>query len=74
MNTSTACCICGYPFRVGERYLVYASNGYEGEPELWTNICTRTKSLANAANDVKVLGKGQVWERAGAKTSSNKSL
>lgn len=47
---------CGYPFEVGESYLVYA---YEyTESELGTNICQRTMKLADAGPDLDVLGIG----------------
>jgi hypothetical protein len=43
---------CGWPFRVGERYLVYAY----GEETLETNICTRTTTLDRAGADLAELG------------------
>jgi hypothetical protein len=42
---------CGYPFRVGERYLVYAYVDPETK-ELSTSICTLTKSLVDAGKDL----------------------
>jgi hypothetical protein len=45
---------CEYEFREGERYLVYA---YHLEGGLETNTCTRTKPLAQAEEDLKVLAK-----------------
>ncbi|WP_051530041.1 hypothetical protein [Anoxybacteroides tepidamans] len=47
---------CGYPFEVGEKYLVYAY----GESDLFTNICSLIKPLAEAKHDVNELGKGKV--------------
>ena len=47
---------CGYPFEVGARYLVFA---YGDDTKLETNICQRTKGLADAAEDLKLLGKGR---------------
>lgn len=44
---------CGYHFAMGEKHLIYASaseNGY-----LFVNMCSRTRSLARAAEDLKVL-------------------
>lgn len=55
--TFNICCICGYQFSVGESYLVYAYGNSTDQNQLWTNICTRTTKLMNAAEDVKVLGK-----------------
>ena len=47
------CCNCGFLFRVGEVYLVYAS----GENELTTSQCTRTTLKELAKIDKKYLGK-----------------
>jgi hypothetical protein len=44
---------CDYSFKEGERYLVYA---YEFEEQLHTDICTRTKLLEKAEDDLKELG------------------
>jgi hypothetical protein len=44
---------CGYEFKVGERYLVYA---YRDRIRLNTGICTRTKPFAKAAEDLAFLG------------------
>ncbi|HVF46195.1 MAG TPA: hypothetical protein VNA17_01375 [Pyrinomonadaceae bacterium] len=41
---------CGYDFKVDEDYLVYAYKGEDGQ--LSTGICTLTKSLAKAAEDI----------------------
>ena len=57
--TANICCICGYTFKVGERYIVYTYISDDDE-KLWTNICTRTKPLSEAAKDLKVLGKSKV--------------
>jgi hypothetical protein len=46
---------CGGKFRVGEKWLVYAYGKY-----LQADICTRTALLANAAEDLKALGKGKL--------------
>ncbi|HXM50089.1 MAG TPA: hypothetical protein VN956_19770 [Pyrinomonadaceae bacterium] len=44
---------CGYWFRRGERYLVYAYG--ESLETLGTNICTRTRLLADANEDLEFL-------------------
>lgn len=44
---------CGYNFRIGERYLVYAHSYGD---RLATGICTRTKPFANANEDLTFLG------------------
>ncbi len=43
---------CGYSFKQGERYLVYASRSTEGA-ELATGICSRTRPLAEATDDLQ---------------------
>lgn len=48
---------CGYKFEVGQQYLVYAYR--YNETDLGTNICQRTASLIQAAEDLKVLGRGK---------------
>lgn len=49
---------CGYPFEVGESYLIYVSGSVESR--FSTSICSRTTNLLNAAEDLKILGKGNV--------------
>ncbi|MEJ7849250.1 MAG: hypothetical protein WKF92_14300 [Pyrinomonadaceae bacterium] len=58
--TANRCCICGYKFAVGERYLVYA---YSSDEDWATSFCTRTKILSEADEDLKVLGKNKVPRR-----------
>ncbi len=52
---------CGYPFEVGESYLIYA-NGSD-ENKLSTNICQRTDSLLEKPQDIKILGKGKLTRK-----------
>jgi hypothetical protein len=54
VSTADNSAACGYAFRVGKKYLVYA----HGEEELHTNICTRTRALDNADGDLEALGPG----------------
>jgi 5-hydroxyisourate hydrolase-like protein (transthyretin family) len=42
---------CGYGFKMGERYMVYAYRG-EKDHKLYTSICSRTRPLAKAAEDL----------------------
>jgi hypothetical protein len=42
---------CGYAFKPGERYVVYAYRSKPGEP-LRTGICSRTRPIAEAAEDL----------------------
>jgi hypothetical protein len=51
---------CDFPFQVGKRYLVYA---FSEENHLKTNLCTRTKLLEKAQEDLKLLGKGHKPKR-----------
>ena len=59
--TANICCICGYNFKVGESYLVY-NYASDKNGNLWTGMCTRTKSLSEAVKDLKVLGKGKSFK------------
>lgn len=45
---------CGYAFKQGERYLVYASRAADGTG-LVTGICSRTRLLADAGDDLSFL-------------------
>jgi hypothetical protein len=45
---------CGYTFKVGERYLVYASRNQKGTGFV-TGICSRTRPLADAGDDLRFL-------------------
>jgi hypothetical protein len=45
---------CGFHFERGERYLVYAHR-IEEDKRLYTSICTRTRSLSEAGEDLKYL-------------------
>lgn len=45
----------GFPFEVGKEFLVYAKQGES--LDLYTHLCTRTKTLGDAAEDLKELGK-----------------
>src|SRR5262245_1837235 len=42
---------CGYTFKVGEQYLVYAYRPKDGSG-LAVSVCSRTRPLANAAEDL----------------------
>jgi hypothetical protein len=49
---------CGYSFQIGENYLVYAYK--YNKTVLGTNICQRTQKLRDAAQDLRLLGKGRL--------------
>jgi Carboxypeptidase regulatory-like domain len=66
---------CGYPFRMGESYVVYVQRSPTGQ--LSTSICTRTQPVVNASDDLtylrslaairpgdlaRVAGRVQLWE------------
>lgn len=53
--TANVCCICGVPFKKGERYIIYANKHKDGE--FSTNICTRTRIYEAKLIDEKYLGK-----------------
>lgn len=42
---------CGYEFKMGGRYIVYAYRD-EKDHKLYTSICSRTRTLAEAADDL----------------------
>lgn len=52
--TAFTCCVCGFPFQIGEEYLIYALADDEGK--LRTSICSQTALLANASDDLGLLG------------------
>lgn len=59
VSGTTTCCSCEYVFHVGESYLVYASQHNRAKDEYGTSNCTRSRPLAEAENDLRVLGKGK---------------
>lgn len=55
LTTELSSASCGFTFTEGESYIVYTGDG--GEPEgLKTGLCTRTKLLSSAGEDLKELG------------------
>lgn len=54
MSTPSAGAICGYPFKEGQDYLVYAYG--KGEP-FKVDLCSGTKPLSKANADLALLGK-----------------
>lgn len=59
--------MCGYNFVQGETYLVYASEvgTVRKTKELHTNLCTRTRVLSRAQEDLRALGHGTKPPAAG---------
>jgi len=63
---------CGYPFRSGERYLVYASGASIVEEEgLEVVLCGETKPLSEAGADLEALGDGQTPKDGGALSNTS---
>ncbi|HEX8746697.1 MAG TPA: hypothetical protein VF717_05805 [Pyrinomonadaceae bacterium] len=54
--TASQSAACGYNFRRGTTYLVYAG---ESQGKLATTICSRTKRLGDAREDLRELGAGK---------------
>jgi hypothetical protein len=62
VTTASSGAACGYGFKKGTSYLVYCyAAGKKGAKPmpLSTNICTRTRTLAAAKDDLKELGPGK---------------
>jgi hypothetical protein len=58
---------CGYKFRSGESYLVYASEAFIVEGEgLEVSSCSETKPLSEASADLEALGDGEIMGGGGA--------
>lgn len=51
VQTFATTAMCGYPFKVGQIYLVYAKHR---QGKLQTNQCSRTNLLSRAAEDLSV--------------------
>ena len=54
--TANECCICGYNFELGKEYLIYAYRLPSGR--LVTSICSRTRPMTEAWEDLAELGAG----------------
>jgi len=52
---------CGHRFQKGKEYLVYATGKAGGVPD--TNLCHRTRSRDQAADDLKELGDGKAPQK-----------
>ena len=56
IKTAASTGMCGYPFRKGTEYLVYATRVKENSKQiLWSGLCDRTKSLSEAEEEIKEL-------------------
>lgn len=56
ISTASHSDACGYSFKEGNSYLVYA---YGNAEDLSTSICSRTRRLSDAQDDLRELGKGK---------------
>jgi hypothetical protein len=63
--------ICGFRFRVGESYLVYAGNAGE-KKDLFTHSCTRTARLSVSGEDLKILGEPRPAPETSTETQTQK--
>ena len=59
IETAWSSASCGFEFALNERYIVYAREGR-------TSLCSRTKNIANASEDLMSLGEGAVPTTAGS--------
>jgi len=55
VHTANNSAACGYAFEQGQSYLVYAS---DEDGSLFTGLCSRTQPIADASEDLAVLGLG----------------
>ncbi len=56
VTTARSGASCGFTFTKGEEYLVYAS---ASDARLHVSLCSRTRRLTDAADDLKELGPGK---------------
>lgn len=52
---------CGIDFQEGETYLVYVYLNQDGQP--YTSLCSRTRAIAHAGEDLAALGPGSEPEK-----------
>ena len=51
LETAWSSASCGFDFVPGDRYIVYARDG-------WVSLCSRTKNIDKASEDITALGEG----------------
>ncbi len=51
IRTAWSSASCGFEFAQGDHYIVYAREG-------WASLCSRTKSIDKASEDLMALGEG----------------
>ena|SRR2546429_9588227 len=57
---------CGYPFKVGERYLVFAVSS--GSAGFSTGVCTLTQPLSKAGRYIRALGDASIHRQRGSES------
>lgn len=55
VETANICCICGYTFEAGKKYIVYAHSS--DNTSLSVSSCSRTSEITTKSLDEKYLGK-----------------
>lgn len=66
---------CGIDFTVGVEYLVYANAmDPDSDSSLTTSLCDRTVELANAVEDLTLIGEGQTPEQTEQPTDEQNNL
>ena len=55
ITTASSSAACGIPFAVGQNYLIYASG--DGR-DLGVDLCSRTRPIEQADEDLRVIGLG----------------
>ena len=60
-NSDSLGSFCGYFFEEGQDYLIYGYEENEGDP-IFTGLCTRTKLLKDAQDEVAVLNRATAIE------------
>lgn len=60
VRTPSSSAACGIGFQVDKQYIIYCTGEKDG---VWaTNLCTRTRPLADAKEDLEALGPGEMPE------------
>ena len=54
---------CGYHFELGEKYLIYGTAPVPGDEHYSVTICSRTRGVAAADDDLRALGRPTAVDR-----------
>lgn len=55
ITTARESCSCGFPFQIGRTYIVYAYLPRTGDADWSTHLCTRTRDIERAGEDLEAL-------------------